>query len=591
VRRLLPAALLVAVTLALGSGGATGAAALPVYAGQCGLGATQPLWFDFGYPTPEFNSIFGHAGVALGVSGVGYPATMRAAGAATVYFDLHLNNRIGTPTKPADPSTLAAKAKTFFAAAADQTGCQAPVIVENELAGPALVTPWSDTNAQYRSNALIFLQQLASLGAHPVLLIPARPYTGGDARTWWQQVAAVAEIVREDYVPATTTWKFGAVLGSRNLRNAYRQAVSDLTSIGIPPNRVGLMVSFASTPGFGGRSGLASAESWFQVVKWEALAARQVAAETGIASVWSWGWGEWSVKEQDPDKPGAACVWLWARASQCDAPGMLGTSFEASTTEGQLSGLGTANQCLIGTRALSNAAIAQLQQLTGDRETAYSALFERLVESPQAPVASADVLAAERAVVAQAFGGSRAAYLAALAQAHANVSVARAILGDQLRRARIEPTLASAPPPASDVQTFYDSFPDLQVRSVRVLPQPAWVGATGTAARGAGLALSQVAPDSIFTLPTGRTTMLRTSVGTFQVTPLDDPLPLGAVPLGRARTAIVAALRGFERGAAFEQWTVSRQRSALNGAICARDDLPQPGAVDLTAYLQFLRLG
>ena len=34
-----------------------------------------------------------------------------------------------------------------------------------------------------------------------------------------------------------------------------------------------------------------------------------------------------------------------------------------------------------------------------------------------------------------------------------------------------------------------------------------------------------------------------------------------------------------------------KQRAALNTATCAKDDLPQPSAVDLTSYLPFLRLG
>jgi hypothetical protein len=44
--------------------------------------------------------------------------------------------------------------------------------VLNELSGPGLVTPWSDNNAQYRQNVLSFVQGLAGLGAHPVLLLP-----------------------------------------------------------------------------------------------------------------------------------------------------------------------------------------------------------------------------------------------------------------------------------------------------------------------------------------------------------------------------------------------------------------------------------
>jgi hypothetical protein len=371
------------------------------------------------------------------------------------------------------------------------------------------------------------------------------------------------------------------------LREAYRGAIEDLTSIGIPPNRIGLMVSFATTRGFGGRNGLEPASAWYQVAKWQQLALRQVAAETGIASVWSWGWGEWTAPEQDPDKPYALCAWLWSRSpALCDAPKAIGPSFDGSRSEGQLSGLTPGLQCLVGRRALSNDAIQRLQLVTGDRESAYSALFERLVESAQVPVPTAQVLAAERAVIAQAFGGSRAAYVNALQQAHASVGIARGVLGDELRRAQVEAALPAGQPSPTQIQTFYQSYPDLSVRLVRAKPLPPWLGA-----RPQGLALSQVAPDAIFSLQAGRVGLVRTSEGTFRVRPLADTLPLGAVSLDQAAPAIAAALRGFARGEGFERWTVGKQRSALNTAICARDDLPQPSAVDLTSYLPFLRLG
>ena len=581
------ALLIVVCAAALGAGPASGALPAAPYAGQCGLPATQPMWAEFGWPSDAFNAILAKPGIVVGVSSGAYPAQMRAAGAATVYFDLNLRNRIGTTTAPADPALLAGRAQKFFDFAVVQTGCPTPVIVLNELAGAGLVTPWQDKNAQYRQNALTFVQKLAELGAHPVVLINASPYTGGEAGDWWRTLALSAEIVREDYVPASITWKNGPVLGNRNLRNAYRQAVGDLTSIGIPPNRVGLMISFATTKGFGGRSGLEPDEAWYEVAKWQQLAAQQVAAETGIASVWSWGWGMWNPAEQDPAKPYALCAWLWSRSpALCDAPKAIGAKFNASRTEGQLSALTPGVQCLIGKAAISNDAIQKLQLLTGDRETAYSALFERFVESKQAPVSTADVLAAERAVIAQAFGGSRAAYVSALRQAHATVTIARGILGDQLRRAQVEATLRSSTPSAADIQTFYSSYPDLQVRLVSARPAPAWLGD-----KPKGLALSEVAPDRLFTLTTGAGDVVRTSAGSFVVKALGDALPLGAVPLGQAKPAIAAALRAFARGAAFEQWTVGQQRSTLNNALCARDDLPQPSAINLASYLPFLRLG
>ena len=110
--------------------------------------------------------------------------------------------------------------------------------------------------------------------------------------------------------------------------------------------------------------------------------------------------------------------------------------------------------------------------MTGDRETAYSALFERLVESDWTPVPTKAVLDAERGVILQSFGGSRAAYESALQEANASVPVARGILGDQLRRARVQATLPGGTPTASEIQTFYQSYPDLSVRLIASQPQP-----------------------------------------------------------------------------------------------------------------------
>ena len=582
------AALILACAAAAACALPANAAAPPApYAGQCGLPVAQPIWGDFGWPTDAFNAILGKPGIVIGASSGQYPATMRAAGAATVYFDLNFNKRIGTTTKPMAASVIPAKAQSLFAFAVAQTGCQTPVIVLNELSGANLVTPWSDNNAQYRQNALTFVQALAQLGAHPVLLVATRPYTGGDALVWWQQAAASAELVREVYVSATATWKSGPVLGNRNLRIAYRNGVADFTSMGIPSSKLGLMISFATTKGFGGRNELEPASAWYQVAKWQELAVQQVAAETGIASVWSWGWGEWNAAEQDPDKPYAMCAWLWARSpTLCNAPEAIGASFDTSRTEGQLSVLKAGVQCLVGKSTLTNGAIAQLQAVTGDRETAYSALFERLVESAQMPVSTADVLQAERAVILQSFGGSRAAYDLALRRLHATVPVARAILADELRETRIEAHLPSVAPSATQLQTFYTSYPELPVRLVQAKPSPSWLGS-----QPKGYALSQVAPDRLFAVATGKKETVRTSDGVYTVTALADPTPLGAVPFGRAKPAIASALRQFSRGSSFETRTVAWQRGALNTATCAKDDLPQPAAVDLTQYIPFLRLG
>jgi hypothetical protein len=120
---------------------------------------------------------------------------------------------------------------------------------------------------------------------------------------------------------------------------------------------------------------------------------------------------------------------------------------------------------------------------------------------------------------------------------------------------------------------------------VQAKPRPSWL----PLARG--LALAEVAPDSVFVLRRGKVSVVRTSEGQFRVKPVGDPLPLGAVPLAKATPTIAAALKRFARGEAFERWTVGKQRFVLNNALCKRDDLPQPSAVDLTQFLPFLRLG
>jgi hypothetical protein len=555
--------------------------AAPAYAGTCGLPQVSPMWIDYGWP--DLSSTFARPGVVVTSTGGGFTDQMKAAGVPAVFFDLNFKNRVGQPATPTDPSTMVDRANRLFDYAVTQVGCPTPTIVENELFGAGLVTPWSESNATYRTNVLTFLQQLASRGAHPVLLVNSPPYTANEAGDWWRAVAAVSDIVREDYVPATAVFKAGPVLGNRMLRNVYRRSIQDFTSIGIEPQHLGVMVSFSTTRGFGGRNGLQPTSAWLQVAKWQALAAQAVAAEIGISSIWTWGWGMWTDAERDPDKALAACAWLWARdPALCDAPAQLGADFSTSRNDGQVQ-LTAGIQCLVDGRALSNDAIQTLQLMTGDRDTAFTALYERLVESKIAPVTGQAVMAAERYVIATRFNGSQAAYAAALAKAHANVQIARGILGDELRRSRIELRLPGGSPTAAAVQTFYTSYPDLLALSVQAKKMTPWL----PYGKKRGLILSALAPEPLFN---GGAQTVWTPLGSVAVTPLSQPLALGAVPLEQARPAIVAALRHFARGEAFERWTETVQKKNLDSTACARDDLPQPGAVELSTYLPFLRL-
>jgi hypothetical protein len=564
------------------------AASDPVWAGQCGIQAQQTVWGEYGWPT--LLPILAHRGTLLAVTnnpGKDYPGDARARGAATYGFDLHLKLKVGTPTAPADPATLPAAAEKQFQTTVARTACNTPVIVENELFGAATPTPWTAATSQYRADVLAYVQDLAALGAHPVLLVNASPFTGSaDAVGWWLSVAKVADIVREDYLPATTISKLGPILGSRLLRESYRRSVTAFTSIGIPASRLGIMLSFLSEQGVGGRNGLQPASAWYQVVKWEALSAKEVAAELHLGSVFSWGWQEWNAKERDPAKPKAACVWLWARTQTlCNAPHILGPKFDRSLTEGQIA-LAHGTVCSAqGVGAVGARAVAALQTLTGDRDAALSAMFERVVEVAERPVTRRSLLAAEREVVADSFHGSRSAYLAAIHEAHATLGVARSVLADELRRARLEQQRYAPPPTAREVADFYAAYPDLQVRLVRVSPSPPWLGG-----KGRGFALAEAAPERLFSLPAGRQARVGTLLGTFAVHPLGSAESLGALPLSSVRPAIVAALRGFERAQAYERWTIQQQNLVLDRTICLHDQLPQPAAIDLTQYLPFLRI-
>ena len=565
------------------------AASDPVFAGHCGIRAQETVWGEYGWPT--LLPILARPGTLLAVTqhpGSSYGAQARARGAATYNFDLRFSDEVGTPNAPADPSTIEAAAeKRYQTAVVASGGCVTPLVVENELFGATIPTPWTGSTAQYRANVLAFLQDLATLGAHPVLLVNKSPYTGSsDAVAWWLSVAKVADVVREVYLPATKVWPLGPILGNRMLRQSYRSAVLAFTSIGIPANRLGIMLSFLSEKGVGGRNGLQPASAWYQVVKWEALSAKQVAAELGLGSVFSWGWQEWNRKEVDPAKPKAACVWLWARRrTLCNAPRKLGRRFDRSLTAGQIR-LSHGTVCRAeGFGAIGARAVASLQALTGDRSAALSAMFERLVETRERGVSRRAVLAAEREVVRDSFHGRRSDYVAALRQAHATVGIARGVLADELRRARLEQLRYAATPTAREVVAFYYAYPNLLARRVRVSPSPPWL-----AARRTGFAVAEAAPQRLFSLPTGRKTRLATLLGTFSVRPLGPAQPLGALPLETVRPAIGAALRGFEKAQAFEHWTIAQQSVVLSRTICLRDQLPQPAAVDLTQYLPFLRI-
>lgn len=569
---------------------ASGVVALAPHVGRadgppdCGLPAKAPLWVDYaGHDAP----ITPKPGLVLAVSsGTVVPAAMRAAGAATIFFDLHLNDRVGTPSAPADPSTIAAKAKREFDFAVQVTGCATPLIAENELFGAQTVTPWSATNAQYRANVLLLLQELDKLGATTALTIANPPYTGGDAAEWWRETAKASILVRQVYFTSPgpkALYALGSARASRAMRQGMRGLVSRFSTIGIPAGRVALELQFQSAPGQGGRNGLQPKSAWLEIVKLQALAAKQVAAETKIQGVWSWGWPSFSVAGVDPDKPAAACVYLWARDTRlCNGPALAGPGFNTSLTEGQII-LPKQVRCTLGTRRILKSDVGRAAIVTGDRDSAATALLQREVLRSESPIDPITVLAAEHAIVRDRFARSIERYRAALRDANLTLQDARAIIEDRLARDRVQERFRPRPASAVQIADFVSTYAATRVRLVEVDLDAPWLGG---AARG--FAVETIAPSEIFSLRQNRTTTVDTVDGRFSVRPLGPPLPLLALSPNQARAVARDALGRFAKSEVYERWLRTREINLLAAAVCVRDALPEQGDVDLSAWVPFL---
>ena len=270
------------------------------------------------------------------------PRQMREQGAATVLYDLNFKNRVGTTAKPADPSLMEARAKSFYDYAVGVTGCadadrgreralrraDADAVVGHQRAVPR-------QRARVPDGALEPRRAAAALGARTRRSPAAtRPSGGGRSRAWRSSCARSTSPRRT----RRGSPRSGPAAASRTMRSGLRGLVNKLTQIGIPSGRIALQLQFNSSPGLGARAGLQPASAWFEIVKLEALAAKQVAREFKIAGVWSWGWATFNANATpDPDKPTAACVWLWTRdPALCDAPAMAGPDFNTSLTDGQV---------------------------------------------------------------------------------------------------------------------------------------------------------------------------------------------------------------------------------------------------------------
>ena len=432
---------------------------------------------------------------------------------------------------------------------------------------------------------LALVQGLNARGARPYLLVPGRPNTAGDAANWWLAVGQVADIVVQTYLDAPTLAQQGPLLASRTIRQAYRSSVRTLSSIGVPLTRIGIMLGFQSGPGQKGREGLQPQAAWLEVVKLQTLAARQIALDESIGSVWSWGWGTFSASGNDPDKALAACVHLWARdPALCDAPTAAGPAFDASREEGQLI-LPPGLLCSFAGGQIAEADVQALTPLAGDRRKALGVLFTRALLYDRYPVPWASVARAERGVLAREFARQPAGLRQALEGVATSLGTARAVLADGLRRREVEATLPVTPVSTASVAAWAKLHLGVRTRRISVTPAAPWLGGAST-----GVAVATLAPAAVFTARPKRVTLVHTTTGTYRVQPLGNLRALKSLPLREAQPAITAALRAERQRAAFPAWLAQQQQAALATATCLRDELPPTGEVDLSRNLPFLRL-
>jgi hypothetical protein len=532
-RRVLTYVLAVAAFAAAGDSASAASA-------SCGLPDTKPLWIDYG--TPELISVFGRPGVIVAGSGVDYPTRARAAGAKTVYWDMYLSSRVGTPMKPTDAAGLPAKAQRVFDFAVLSAGCPDPVIVMNELFGASTPTPWTPTTARYRANVLEWARLLTEKGGHPLLLVSSEPFTGGDAGTWWREVSQVADIALEKYFNAPAVQRAGPELGSRRMRTSMRDSVAKLLSVGVQPAKLGVVLAFQTRRGSGGREGLEPAGAWFEVAKLQALAAKHVARELRLGYVVSWGWGFFNEQARDPDKLGAGCVWLWAREQSLCAADALPEPFDRDLHVGQID-LASGVRCALGTATITTNEIAALARVTRDADAALTILYARLVQQQAVSIGPGDVRAAERLIVQRRFGGSREQYLSALRRARASTALALGAIADELRREALLVRLSATTPSGAEVAEFAATYASVQLREIP----------------GAG-----------------------------EVAGVDAATPLGLLPDELARPVIVRALRHAARAERYAAWAERRQERALDQIRCVRDRLPTVGVVPLTSWMPFL---
>ena len=279
----------------------------------------------------------------------------------------------------------------------------------------------------------------------------------------------------------------------------------------------------------------------------------------------------------------------WARdSSLCDAPGRSSDAqLDADPKAGQLN-LPRGARCIYGSTPTDRVErVAALAKVTRDRELALTAprrARDRAGADARVAVRGARVRATHRHDALRREHEPRIERRCA--EAGASLSVARGIIGDELRARDIVGRLVSRSRVLGRRRAL-PRDPTLQclARELVVSPAPSWLP------DGRGVALATSAPDIVFRLRTDTARQIRTVEGTFTVVASDEPdRPRGAVrtTLPGARSCV--SFGAERRAEAYAAWTLRMQKAAESKLVCERDRLPELGVVDISSYAPFLSL-
>ena len=281
---------------------------------ECGLPDKTPVWVDFADGSVPYWPMFARPGVVAAAANFIFPPQLRALGAQTVYWEMHLRQRVGTPDEPARPGRRRGLGRPYLLPrrrvlglrdAVDRAQRDVGLEPRHTLVADERAVPAERDHLRPAPEAL---------GAHPFVLLSTRPFTDVEAGDWWREAALYTDFVREIYFASPQLSHAGPILASRTLRNAFRRGITDLTEIGIPPSKIGIFLGFHTSPDKGSRGGLKPASAWFDTD--QAPGARGQAGEPRDPLRDASGPGagaSGSAADRDPDKPAAACVYLWTR--------------------------------------------------------------------------------------------------------------------------------------------------------------------------------------------------------------------------------------------------------------------------------------